>query len=132
MTSGHTGDTDAGNARCAQLRQMLDRVGDTWSLLAVTALREEPRRFNQLRRDLPGISSRMLTRTLRALERDGLVRRTVYPTVPPQVDYGLTPLGSSLLTPVEALFQWALDHQPQMDAARAGFDRQNGDASRNG
>lgn len=132
MTSGHTGDTDAGNARCAQLRQMLDRVGDTWSLLAVTALREEPRRFNQLRRDLPGISSRMLTRTLRALERDGLVRRTVYPTVPPQVDYGLTPLGSSLLTPVDALFQWALDHQPQMDAARARFDRQNGDASRNG
>lgn len=128
MTARHTGDTGAAAGEeatyCAQLRQLLDRVGDTWSLLAVTALREKSLRFNQLGRALGGVSPRMLTRTLRSLERDGLVSRTVYPTVPPQVDYALTPLGRSLLGPVDGLFQWAREHQSAMDHARAAFDSQ--------
>ncbi len=131
MTATHTGDTgpaaseDA--AYCQQMRLLLDRVGEKWSLLAVIALREQPRRFNQLRRELSGVSPRMLARTLRGLERDGLVSRSVYPTVPPQVDYALTELGKSLLQPVDALLQWAWAHQPQMDQARSEFDeRQRG------
>ncbi|MGE8279200.1 MAG: winged helix-turn-helix transcriptional regulator [Stenotrophomonas sp.] len=107
------------------MRSLLDRVGEKWSLLAVLALREQPRRFNQLRRDLQGVSPRMLARTLRGLERDGLVSRSVYPTVPPQVDYALTELGRSMLQPVDALLQWGLRFQQPMDAARAAFDARN-------
>lgn len=132
MTATHTGDTGpaAGEdaAYCQQMRLLLDRVGEKWSLLAVIALREQPRRFNQLRRELSGVSPRMLARTLRGLERDGLVSRSVYPTVPPQVDYALTELGKSLLQPVDALLQWAWTHQPQMDQARAEFDDRQRDA----
>lgn len=132
MTATHTGDTGpaAGEdaAYCQQMRLLLDRVGEKWSLLAVIALREQPRRFNQLRRELSGVSPRMLARTLRGLERDGLVSRSVYPTVPPQVDYALTELGQSLLQPVDALLQWAKTHQPQMDQARSEFDGRQRDA----
>ena len=132
MTATHTGDTGpaAGDdaAYCQQMRLLLDRVGEKWSLLAVIALREQPRRFNQLRRELSGVSPRMLARTLRGLERDGLVSRSVYPTVPPQVDYALTELGTSLLQPVDALLQWAWAHQPQMDQARSDFDDRQRDA----
>ena len=132
MTATHTGDTGpaAGEdaAYCQQMRLLLDRVGEKWSLLAVIALREQPRRFNQLRRELNGVSPRMLARTLRCLERDGLVSRSVYPTVPPQVDYALTELGKSLLQPVDALLQWAWTHQPQMDQARSEFDGRQRDA----
>ena len=132
MTATHTGDTGpaAGEdaAYCQQMRLLLDRVGEKWSLLAVIALREQPRRFNQLRRELSGVSPRMLARTLRGLERDGLVIRSVYPTVPPQVDYALTELGISLLQPVDALLQWAWTHQPQMDQARTEFDDRQQDA----
>lgn len=126
MAATHTGDTGLGEgedaAYCRQVRLLLDRVGEKWSLLAVLALRGQPRRFNQLRRELSGISPRMLARSLRGLERDGLVSRQVYPTVPPQVDYALTSLGQSLLQPVDALLQWAWAHQPQMDQARSDFD----------
>lgn len=132
MTATHTADTGpaAGEdaAYCQQVRLLLDRVGEKWSLLAVIALREQPRRFNQLRRELSGVSPRMLARTLRGLERDGLVSRHVYPTVPPQVDYALTELGKSLLQPVDALLQWAWTHQPQMDQARSEFDERQRDA----
>lgn len=132
MAASHTGDTGpaAGEdaAYCQQMRLLLDRVGEKWSLLAVIALRGQARRFNQLRRELSGVSPRMLARTLRGLERDGLVSRRVYPTVPAQVDYALTALGQSLLQPVDALLQWAWAHQPQMDQARAEFDDRQRDA----
>ena len=132
MTATHTGDTgpaaDDAAAYCQQMRLLLDRVGEKWSLLAVIVLRGQPRRFNQLRRELSGVSPRMLARTLRGLERDGLVSRSVYPTVPPQVDYALTGLGESLLQPVDALLQWASAHQPQMDQARSEFDERQRDA----
>lgn len=88
-------------------RQILDRVGDKWSLLILFRLRREPRRFNELRREIDGISQRMLTFTLRGLERDGLIARTVHQSIPPRVDYQLTELGRTLLEPVMALAAWA-------------------------
>ena len=129
MASGHTGDTGSAfsaEERCQQFRALLDRVGDRWTPLALVALREGAQRFNELRRTLEGVSPRMLTRSLRALERDGLVLRTVVPSVPPQVSYALTPLGQSLLPAIDALLAWVVAHQPQMDAARRQFDLQAG------
>lgn len=130
MAAAHTGDTATwlgeGAAQCQQMRLLLDRVGEKWSLLVVIALRQEAQRFNALRRQLPGVSPRMLARTVKGLERDGLVSRTVHPTVPPQVDYALTALGQSLLQPVDALLQWARAHTEAMDAARAEFDAREG------
>lgn len=105
-----------------KIREILDRVGDKWSMLVMHILGEGPQRFSALRRSIEGISQRMLTRTLRLLERDGLVRRTVYPTVPPQVEYALTPLGQTLLDPIRALATWAATHQAEVIAARARFD----------
>lgn len=126
MAATHTGDTvrgrEQGAAYCQQMRLLLERVGERWSLLAVIALRAQALRFNALRRELQGISPRMLARTLKALERDGLVSRTVHPTVPPQVDYALTALERSLLQPVDALLHWADEHREVMDAARRDFD----------
>lgn len=107
---------------CVAVRQVLDRVGDKWSVLVIALLGEGPRRFNELRRLIEGISQRMLTLTLRGLERDGLVTRTVFPTVPPRVDYALTPLGKDLLEPVAALAQWAGAHREAIQAARDRFD----------
>jgi DNA-binding HxlR family transcriptional regulator len=98
------------------------RVGDKWTVLAVMLLRAGPRRFNEIKRMIGGISQRMLTLTLRGLERDGMVTRTVYPTIPPRVDYDLTPLGHSLSKPVLALGMWAFAHIDEIDAARATFD----------
>lgn len=106
-----------------QLRGVLDRVGDKWSLYAITLLGGGTRRFTDLRRSIDGISQRMLTVTLRGLERDGLVTRTVHPTVPPRVDYALTPLGRTLLDTVSSLVHWANQHLPEIDAARADYDR---------
>ncbi|TDB29798.1 transcriptional regulator [Stenotrophomonas sp. ATCM1_4] len=126
MAATHTGDTvrgsEQGAAYCQQMRLLLERVGERWSLLAVIALRAQALRFNALRRELQGISPRMLARTLKALERDCLVSRTVHPTVPPQVDYALTALGRSLLQPVDALLHWADEHREAMDMARRDFD----------
>lgn len=107
---------------CLAVREVLARVGDKWSVQIVSALRDGPRRFNQLRREIEGISQRMLTLTLRALERDGLVERTVFPTVPPRVDYALTPLGRSLLEPVVALEAWAKANRESINRARQKFD----------
>ncbi|MEU0542110.1 helix-turn-helix domain-containing protein [Nocardia sp. NPDC005978] len=106
---------------CA-VTDVLRRVGDKWSILVIVLLGKRPHRFNELHRGIETISQRMLTRTLRALTHDGLVRREVFPTTPPAVEYSLTPLGRSLLTPLSALGDWAVEHQPQIAAARATND----------
>jgi len=107
---------------CRAVSEVLARVGDKWTVLVVSTLGDGPRRFNELRRALGSISQRMLTLTLRGLERDGLVTRTVFPTVPPRVDYELTDLGRSLLDPVKGLGAWALTHRPHIQEARKRFD----------
>lgn len=106
-----------------ELRDLLDRLADKWSLLVVELLGGGRRRFSELRREIDGISQRMLTLTLRQLERDGLVRRTVYPEVPPRVEYELTPLGASLLAAVEPLVAWTREHRDTIAEAREAFDR---------
>jgi DNA-binding HxlR family transcriptional regulator len=103
-------------------RSVLDRIGDKWSLFLIGALEEGPMRFTQLLRVTPGISRRMLTNTLRALERDGLVSRTVHAEVPPRVEYAVTELGRTLTEPVRALANWASDHQDAILAHRNTFD----------
>jgi DNA-binding HxlR family transcriptional regulator len=107
---------------CLAVRDVLGRVGDKWTLLVVGRLSAGPMRFNALRREIEGISQRMLTLTLRGLERDGLVLRTVHPGVPPRVDYALTPAGETLLKPVHALLLWAEAHRTAITAARTAFD----------
>lgn len=104
------------------VRGVLDQIGDKWSTLIVITLAERPFRFGELRRALADISQRMLTQTLRDLQRDGLVERRVYPTVPPSVDYRLTPLGRSLLGPLGALIRWADENHGAIRAARLDFD----------
>src|SRR6202790_1409621 len=110
---------------CRDVASILARVGDKWSVFVIMLLGEGPRRFNELKRMVGGISQRMLTLTLRGLERDGLVTRPVFPTIPPRVDYELTDLGRGLSKPVEALGRWAMDHQTEIQAARARFDGRN-------
>ena len=110
------------HSECRRVGEVLARVGDKWTVMVIDALGEGSRRFNELRRALPGISQRMLTLTLKNLERDGLVSRAVTPSVPPRVDYALTDLGRSMLVPVRALGQWAQAHIPEMDAARRRYD----------
>jgi DNA-binding HxlR family transcriptional regulator len=107
---------------CPRVSGLLSRIGDKWTVLVVMLLREGPRRFSELKREIGGISQRMLTSTLRGLERDGLVTRTVYATTPPRVDYALTRLGHSLREPVEALGEWAMAHLDVIDSARREFD----------
>jgi DNA-binding HxlR family transcriptional regulator len=107
---------------CRAVSDVLARIGDKWSVLVVSRLGEGPRRFNELRRSIGGISQRMLTLTLRGLERDGLITRTAFPTIPPRVDYALTALGRDLLTPVSALGAWAIRNQPKIAKAREQFD----------
>jgi DNA-binding HxlR family transcriptional regulator len=107
---------------CKMVGEILGRIGDKWSVLVVMSLRDGPRRFSEIRRAIPGVSQRMLTLTLRGLERDGLVSRKVTPTIPPRVDYELTALGRSLQSPVIALGQWAMDNLPRIQAARSVFD----------
>jgi DNA-binding HxlR family transcriptional regulator len=101
---------------------VLARVGDKWSVFVIMMLFDGPKRFNEIKRLVGGISQRMLTLTLRGLERDGLVTRTVFPTIPPRVDYELTDLGRGLSEPVIALGGWAKDHQSEIEAARSRFD----------
>lgn len=107
---------------CAKVAPILQRIGDKWSILVVVMLSGGPRRFNELKRQIGGISQRMLTLTLRGLERDGLVTRTVTPSIPPRVDYELTPLGQTLRGPVAAIGQWATSHSQAIDDARQRFD----------
>jgi DNA-binding HxlR family transcriptional regulator len=105
------------------IRNVLDRIGDKWSLLIVHALTDVPLRFGALRRAVPDISQRMLTQTLRDLQRDGLIERRVFATVPPSVEYRLTAMGKSLLKPMQGLVDWADKYQNRIRAARNGFDR---------
>ena len=107
------------------VRELLGRLGDKWTMLVVGALEHQPRRFGQLHRAVPSISRRMLTVTLRQLERDGLVTRTVIPVNPPQVEYALSALGVSLTRPIHEMITWALDHKPLVDLARDAYDRQS-------
>jgi DNA-binding HxlR family transcriptional regulator len=107
---------------CRAISDVLARIGDKWSVLVVSRLGSGSMRFNELRRSIGGISQRMLTLTLRGLERDGLVTRTVFPTIPPRVDYALTPLGRDLLEPVSALGEWATRNQAKIARAREKFD----------
>jgi DNA-binding HxlR family transcriptional regulator len=111
---------------CRAVGEVLARVGDKWSVLVVSTLGPGPKRFNEIRRSLGSISQRMLTLTLRGLERDGLVKRTVFPTIPPRVDYELTALGRSLLEPVLGLENWARRHRPAIAQARQRFDQTAG------
>lgn len=105
-------------------RQVLDRIGDKWTVLVLGELGPAgARRFTMLRKRLAGVSEKMLTQTLRGLERDGLVLRTVYPAVPPHVEYQLTPLGETLREPLEPLRQWSVEHVPEILAARACYDQ---------
>ncbi len=108
---------------CRAVSSVLARVGDKWSVLIIVLLGGGTRRFNEIKRMVGGISQRMLTLTLRGLERDGLVTRTIYPTVPPRVDYELTALGRSLRAAVEPLGQWAAGHVQDIHTARTSFDR---------
>lgn len=110
---------------CRAVSEVLARVGDKWTVLVVGVLGDGPRRFNEIRRALGSISQRMLTLTLRALERDGLVTRTVFPTVPPRVEYRLTRLGQSLLDPVSKLGSWARNNRSAIQDARRRFDAAN-------
>jgi DNA-binding HxlR family transcriptional regulator len=105
-----------------EVRQILDRVADKWSLLVIALLERRVLRFTELRREIDGISQRMLTVTLRQLERDGLVKRTVHAVVPPRVEYELTPLGGTLHTTIRSLVTWTEEHQREIAAARADYD----------
>lgn len=107
---------------CRTISGLLQRIGDKWTVLVVQTLADGPRRFNELRREIPSVSQRMLTLTLRNLERDGLVSRTVTPTIPPRVDYELTELGMSLQKPICGLATWAMDNVGAIDAAQKRFD----------
>ncbi|RFS83213.1 transcriptional regulator [Actinomadura spongiicola] len=109
------------SASC-RAREILDRVGDKWSLMVIAMLGERTRRFTELKRDIDGISQRMLTVTLRGLERDGIVTRTVYPVMPPRVEYSLTPMGATLMEAANTFVAWAESHIDAIDAARAEYD----------
>lgn len=117
-----TGDTVHRRSECLRVSEILARVGDKWSIQVVSTLGDGPHRFNELKRAIEGISQRMLTLTLRGLERDGLITRKVTPSIPPRVDYALTELGQSLLEPVQALGDWALANRTTVDTARTRYD----------
>lgn len=108
---------------CRAASHVLNRVGDKWTVLVVMMLRQRPHRFNDLKRAIGGISQQMLTRTLKALERDGMVHRTVHPSVPPQVEYSLSELGHSLAEPVRRLGEWAFAHIAVIEEHQARYDR---------
>src|ERR1700749_2404753 len=114
-----------GHHDCRGVASILARVGDKWSVFVIMMLGDGPKRFNELKRLVGGISQRMLTLTLRGLERDGLVTRTVFPTIPPRVDYELTDLGHGLQQPVQALGEWAATNRNKIEAARSRFDERN-------
>lgn len=122
VLAGLTGPIEGAAARLCPVRDVLNRLGDAWSVLVVLRLGDGAMRFNALKRAVGEISQRMLTVTLRSLERDGLVTRTVFPTNPPQVEYALTDLGHTLAHPIGALADWAVTHHAQVAANRRAFD----------
>lgn len=115
-------------AKCPTVSEMLSRLGDKWTVLVIMMLRNGPKRFSELKRDVVGISQRMLTLTLRALERDGVVRRTVYATIPPSVEYELTELGRSFSEPIVSLGSWVFSNHELIRNARAEYDARNEDS----
>jgi DNA-binding HxlR family transcriptional regulator len=115
---------DPSNPVCRTISTLLSRIGDKWTVLVVQTLGSGSKRFNELRREIPSVSQRMLTLTLRNLERDGLVSRTVTPSIPPRVDYELTELGKSLQKPICGLASWALDNVGAIHEAQARYDSQ--------
>ncbi|MFF2272102.1 winged helix-turn-helix transcriptional regulator [Agromyces sp. NPDC058136] len=121
---GHEGTAacSVDNPASGLIREILARVGDKWSMLVIGVLHDGPLRFTELQRKIDGISHRMLTQTLRSLERDGLVTRTSYPEIPPRVEYAATPLGRSLSEPVIELARWAFAHRADILEAREAFD----------
>ncbi|MFD9245201.1 winged helix-turn-helix transcriptional regulator [Streptomyces sp. NPDC059556] len=124
-TYGYDGDPDPfqwDTREDCEVRQILDRVADKWSLLVIALLDRRVMRFTELKREIDGVSQRMLTVTLRQLERDGLVKRTVHPVVPPRVEYELTPLGGTLHTTIRSLVTWTEQHQNEIAAAREEYD----------
>lgn len=123
MSGTHTSvrKIDTSHADCQAIAEILDRIGDKWTVLVVGALEQGPLRYNEIRHTIDGISQRMLTLTLKQLERDGLVTRTMYPTIPPRVDYELTQLGRNLMVPLRSLYDWAVKHRPAMLVARKKF-----------
>ena len=122
VIAGVDGPIDDPRAVSCPIRDVLDRLGDAWSVLVILRLGDGPQRFNALKRQVGAISQRMLTVTLRSLERDGLVSRTVHPTVPPQVEYELTELGHSLAGPIGGLADWAVANQERVAGNRRRFD----------
>ena len=119
---------DPANPVCRTISTLLSRIGDKWTVLVVQTLGSGSKRFNELRREIPSVSQRMLTLTLRNLERDGLVSRTVTPSIPPRVDYALTELGQSLQKPICGLATWAMDNVEAIHAAQAHFDAAQAEA----
>jgi len=111
---------------CRRISEILSRVGDKWTVLVIVQLKGGPLRFSEIKQRLGSISQKMLTTTLRALERDGFVKRTVFPTVPPRVEYALTPLGSDLLKPVSEMANWAVQNTERIERARQRFDGATG------
>jgi DNA-binding HxlR family transcriptional regulator len=134
-TLGHIQGTDedwwewARRSGACEARRTLDLIGDKWSVLVIALLGGRRRRFSELKREIDGISQRMLTLTLRQLERDGLVERTVFAVVPPRVDYELTQLGETLLATVQSLIDWAIGHHAEIAQARDRYDAQALDAA---
>lgn len=116
--------------RCRSIAPILQRIGDKWSILIVMILARGPLRFNELKRMVDGISQRMLTLNLRGLEREGMVTRTIFPTIPPKVEYALTDLGRSLCGPIIALGQWAEENYDAIEAARQAFDARHDEEER--
>jgi DNA-binding HxlR family transcriptional regulator len=112
----------AGEVSPCRAREVLQRVGDKWSMYVIDLLGQGTRRFSELHRAVDGITARMLTVTLRGLERDGIVTRTIHPVIPPRVDYALTPMGLTLLDAIGALVNWADSHLPEISAAQASYD----------
>ncbi|WP_281413675.1 winged helix-turn-helix transcriptional regulator [Methylomonas paludis] len=112
---------ETSHSECRAVADILARIGDKWTVMVIGVLSHGPMRYNQLHRAVEGISQRMLTLTLKGLEQDGLLKRTVYPTVPPRVDYQLTELGLTLIVPLQSLYEWAVENRPAMQAARKKF-----------
>ncbi|HEX4791776.1 MAG TPA: helix-turn-helix domain-containing protein [Actinospica sp.] len=122
MTEATTARDESVQQTACRTREVLDIVGDKWSLLVVRNLKAGPRRFTELKRGIDGISQRMLTVTLRSLERDGILTRTVHNVMPPNVSYQLTPMGRTLREATAPLLQWSIEHLPLIDSARATYD----------
>jgi DNA-binding HxlR family transcriptional regulator len=112
----------AGEPSACHAREVLQRVGDKWSMYVINLLGQGTKRFSELHRSIDGITARMLTVTLRGLERDGIVTRTIHPVIPPRVDYALTPMGLTLLDAIGQLVSWADSHLPEISAAQADYD----------